>query len=114
MNLEDLTHLNTKKTLTKDSVVVSFGAFDGFEEIHAVNARLFKEIPKAIGQHDGHIVNIDDTNGQFYTYGVNAEDLFKVMKPILMDFKFLKESIIYLRFAKDGEQTKDLEFKLKD
>lgn len=99
--------------MTKDSVVVSFGAFDGLEEIHAVDVRLFKEIPKEIGEHDGHAVNIDDTEGQFYTYGANAEDLFKVMKPILKDFKFLKESIIYLRFAKDGKQVKDLEFKLK-
>ena len=53
-----------EKTEVTDSVIISFGTFNGIDEIHAVDIKLFDEIPEEIGRHDGHIVSLeDDTEG---------------------------------------------------
>jgi len=113
VNFEDLKSFNFEETEVTDCVVVSFGAFDGIDEIHAVDMKLYKGIQGAIGRHDGHVVTLeDDSEGQFFTYGNNAEELFKVMKPILDEFNFLKNANVHLRFTENNTIVRDLEFKM--
>ncbi len=113
MNFEDLKSFNFEESDGNDSVIISFGAFNGIDEIHAVDIKLFEAIPEAIGRHDGHAVTLeDDTEGQFFTYGTNAEELFKVMKPILDEFDFLKNAAVRLKFTKNNTTVGDLEFKM--
>lgn len=104
--------MNFDNTKLEDCVIVSFGPFNGLEEIHNVDIKLDNAIPKEIGRHDGHEVNMNDTDGCFFSYGKNAEELFKVMKPILKEFDFLKNAYVYLRFTENGKEVRDLEFKL--
>ncbi|WP_179349014.1 hypothetical protein [Winogradskyella pacifica] len=113
MNFEELESFKFEKTEVTDSVIISFGTFNGIDEIHAVDIKLFDEIPEEIGRHDGHIVTLeDDTEGQFFTYGNNAEELFKIMKPILDEFDFLKNAEVYLSFTDNNKIVRNLEFKL--
>lgn len=113
MNFEDLKSFNLEETQKNDSVIISFGAYNGIDEIHAVDMKLYKGIPQTIGRHDGHCVTLDDdTAGQFFTYGNNAEELFKVMKPILDEFDFLKRAEVYLEFTENGKVIRNLELKL--
>ncbi len=112
MNFEDIDTLKFEESKVTDAVIISFGPFNGLDEIHAVDIKLFDEIPEEIGRHDGHAVNMDDTDGRFFTYGNNAEDLFKAMKPILSEFEFLKNAEVYLEFTENGKVIRDLEFKL--
>jgi hypothetical protein len=78
-----------------------------------VDIKLYNEIPETIGRHDGHCVTLDDdTEGQFFTYGTNAEELFKVMKPILEEFEFLKNANVHLCFTENDKKVRDLEFKM--
>jgi hypothetical protein len=54
---------------------------------------------------------MDDTHGRFFTYGNNAEELFKLMLPILKEYEFLKNATVQLNFVNE-EHQRDLEFKL--
>lgn len=86
MNFEDIALSNLKQT---DSVVISFSGFNGLDEIRALDIKPYQEIPDSMGRHDGHLVTLeDDSEGQFFTYENNAEELFKVLKPLLDDFYF--------------------------
>ncbi|MGI9551505.1 MAG: hypothetical protein ACR2MT_09925 [Aurantibacter sp.] len=97
----------------KDSVIIYFGTFAGLDEIHRLDTRLYEEIPLAIGRHDGHEVAIDDTHGTLFSYGENAETLFKAMQPILNEFDFLEGATVQLCFINNREKPLDLEFKLE-
>jgi hypothetical protein len=112
MTLEELHLQNMESPKLQDTVIISFGRFNGIDEIHKVDAKLFEQIPKELGIYDGHEVNMDDTDGRLFAYGKNAETLFKVMKPLLNEFDFLKDADVYLKFTKDGETVSDLEFKM--
>jgi hypothetical protein len=114
MTLDDLNQMTFEETDLQDLVLISFGKFDGLDEIHKVDMLLFESIPEDIGRHDGHEVNMDDTDGQFFIYGNNAEELYKTIEPLLKPFEFLKTANVYLRFTKNGEFESDLEFKMNE
>lgn len=96
--------------IEKDAVIISFGPFEGLDIIHELDMRLFEDIPDTIGQHDGHEVAMDDSHGTLFTYGENAETLFKAMHPILSEFDFLKGATVYLGFHHQKDKELDLEF----
>ena len=112
MTSEELFQIDKKISENRDEVIIIFGPFDGLDEIHRVDLMMFENIPEEIGGFDGHEVNIDDTDGQFYAYGRNAEELFKFMRPMLLQFDFLKDSMVYLRFNNEDGTYRELEFKL--
>ena len=108
LNIEEL-HFN--KTEKKDSVIIEFGKFKGLDIIQEVNAKLMYIIPVEIGNHDMHEIAMDDSHGRFFSYGNNAEELFKCMLPVLKAYDFLKDAIVHLNFV-GGDKERDLEFKL--
>jgi hypothetical protein len=113
VNFEVVESFNFEEIKITDCVIISFGAFNSIDEIHTVDKKLFGSIPEAIGYHDGHEVALDDdTEGCFFTYGNNAAELFKIMKPILDEFDFLKNAEVYLRFTENNKIVRDLEFKM--
>ncbi len=114
MTSEELFQIDKKITENGDQVIVSFGPFDGLDEIHRINNLMFDNISEDIGRYDGHAVNMDDTDGQLFAYGRNAEELFKLMKPILLQFDFLQKATVYLRFNNEDGSHSELEFRLED
>ena len=112
MTSEELFMLDKKISKNRDEVIVSFGPFDGLDEIHRVDVMMFDNIPEEIGSYDGHEVNMDDTDGRLFAYGRNAEELFKLMQPILLQFDFLNNAMVYLRFNNEDGTYSELEFKL--
>ncbi len=98
----------------KDVVIISFNeSFNGLDEIHKLDIKLFDSIPSNIGSYDGHEVAMDDSHGTLFAYGYNAEELFKTMEPILKEFDFLKEASVYLRFNKKNDTYTELDFKME-
>lgn len=111
MKLLNIDELNFKQTKKKDSVIIEFGKFDSLDIIHEVDAKIMRIIPVELGNHDMHEIALDDSHGRFFTYGTNAEALFKCMLPVLKEYDFLKEAMVHLNFA-EGDKESDLEFKL--
>lgn len=111
MELLDIENLDFDADEKQDSVIIEFGPFEGLDIIHEVDLRLIDIIPESVGAHDMHEVNMDDTDGRFFAYGNNAEELFKIMLPVLKDYEFLRTATVHLTFI-NGEEERDLEFKL--
>ncbi|MFD0797099.1 hypothetical protein ACFQZJ_06480 [Maribacter chungangensis] len=107
---EELLENESDYVRTDDSVIIQFGAFAGLDEIHILDMRLFEELPAEIGRHDGHEVAMDDTHGTLYSYGKNAEALFKAMQPILNDFDFLDGATVHLSFLKEDKTVSEIDF----
>lgn len=113
MTSEELFLFDKKISENRDEVIISFGPFNDLDEIHQVDMMMFEKIPEDIGRYDGHQVNIDDTDGRLFAFGRNAEELFKFMKPMLLEFDFLQDAIVYLFFNKEDGTFSEIEFKLK-
>lgn len=111
MQLLKIENLDLDRVEKNDSVIIEFGIFKSLKIIHEIDLRLLEAIPENVGKHDMHEVAMDDTHGRFFTYGNNAEELFKLMLPILMEYEFLRNATVQLNFV-NGEQQRDLEFKL--
>ncbi len=103
----------SENELGEDAVIIRFGSFDGLDVIHKLDERLYKGIPEHIGRHDGHEVALDDSHGTLFTYGQNAETLFKAMHPILNEFDFLEGALVHLTFSRGEEDPLDLEFEFE-
>lgn len=110
MNSEELNFISANVLNEKDKVIISFNKFNGIDEIHELDMRLYLNIPKEIGRYDGHEIAVDDSHGTLFAYGSNAEKLFKTMQPILNEFDFLNKARVYLCFDKDDESIRELEF----
>ncbi len=111
MKLLDIEKLNFDKITKEDSVIIEFGEFDGLDIIHEIDVKLINLIPESIGRHDMREVAMDDSHGRFFTYGKNAEKLFKIMLPVLKEYDFLQNAAVCLNFV-EGNKEKDLEFRL--
>ncbi|MEP3839193.1 MAG: hypothetical protein ABJM36_16235 [Algibacter sp.] len=103
--------LNFKPVEKQDSVIIEFGKFDSLEVIQEIDAKLMRIIPVELGNHDMHEIALDDSHGKFFTYGKNAEKLFKCMLPVLKDYHFLKEAMVHLNFT-GGNKEREIDFKL--
>ena len=114
MTSEELFQIDKKISENGDEVIVSFDHFNGLDEIHRVDAMMFDNISEDIGRYDGHKLNRDDSDGHFFAYGRNAEELFKLMKPILLQFDFLQTAMVYLRFNNEDGTQSELEFRLEE
>lgn len=113
MTSEELFLFDKKISEYRDEVIISFGPFQGLDEIHQVDMMMFEKIPEDIGRYDGHEVNDEDTDGNLFAFGRNAEELFKTMKPMLLQFDLLQDAMVYLRFNKEDGTFSELEFELK-
>lgn len=114
MTSEELFQIDKKISENGDAVIISFGTFESLDVIHQLDALMFETISEDIGRYDGHEVCMENTNGQFFAYGRNAEELFKVMRPILLQFDFLKTAMVYLHFNKEDGTHSELEFRLDE
>lgn len=94
----------------RDVVIIQFGRFNGLDEIQKLDESLYEHIPEQIGRHDGHEVAMDDSHGTLFTYGENAETLFKTMRPILSEFDFLNGASVHLEFKVGKEEPLEIEF----
>ncbi|KAA5821136.1 hypothetical protein FPF71_16665 [Algibacter amylolyticus] len=106
-----INELNFKQVEKQDSVIIEFGKFDSLEVVQEIDAKLMRVIPLELGNHDMHEIALDDSHGRFFTYGKNAEKLFKCMLPVLKQYDFLKEATVHLNFT-GGDKERDIDFKL--
>jgi hypothetical protein len=66
---------------------------------------------KGVGTYDGNEIADDDSDGSVYMYGPDADELFKVIKPILEATPFMKGATAVLTFGPylDGVKQIDIE-----
>lgn len=64
------------------------------------------------GFYDGHEIAMDDTDGALFIYGNNAEKVYKLIEPILMEVEWMSGANVFLQFGHQ-EESKSIEFVLE-
>jgi len=62
--------------------------------------------PNNLGDYDGHEIASDFSDGSIYMYGLDAELLFKTIKPILDKTDFMKGAKAKLIYGSPGSDAK--------
>jgi hypothetical protein len=97
------------------SVIIYFNYFrESLDPLHDLAIKLEKVIAEeGVGVYDGHETAMDDSHGFLYMYGPNAEELFKVVKPILEQTDFTRGALATLRFGGAGTGAKEIDIEIE-
>jgi len=101
MRIQDLFNPENSEMEYKQSILINFYyGYEGLEELHDLESKLRVFLyNKGIGELDGHEINMDGSDGTLYLYAHNAEELFKAIRPVLLQAPFMKKAEVYLRFG---------------
>jgi hypothetical protein len=104
----------TAKKEPEHAVIIRFNyGIEGLEVLHNLEDKLEKKIAEnKAGEYDGHEIATDYSDGILYMYGPDAENLFKIIKPILDETDFMKGAIAKLRFGPPDDGVKEIEVEL--
>lgn len=101
MRIQDLFNPENSEAEYKQSILINFYyGSNQLEELHELESKLRVFLyNKGIGELDGHEINIDGSDGTLYLYAHNAEELFKAIRPVLLQAPFMKKAEVFLRFG---------------
>jgi hypothetical protein len=104
-----------KEPKNEHAVIVHFIYYkNDLDPLHDLEKKLDKVIKeKGIGVYDGHEVAVDLSDGFLYMYGLNAEELFKTVKPILEQTDFTRGAMARLRFGGPGSGAREIEVEIE-
>jgi len=114
MNIRDL--FNKSNAGVRQSIVIHFYyGISSLDPLHALESKLRIALHNTgLGEHDGHEIAMDDSDGFLYLYGENAEALFKFIRPILLTVPFMRGAEVNLRFGStDDPSVSDIDFILE-
>ncbi len=106
--------MNTSSS-NQHSVLVHFLYYkEELDALYELDEKLENAIRDAgVGKHEYHEINMDMSDGTLFMYGPNAEELFKVAKPILEKTDFCQGAWAVLRFGDSEEDTSELEIQIE-
>lgn len=92
------------------SVTISFDyGQDGLDPLLELSAKLEAVLKKEVaGELDGHVIAMDDSDGQLFMYGHDAEILFKTIRPTLKKVSWMKGATATMRFGPVGEEAPEI------
>lgn len=89
-------------------IIFNYGIQD-LDPLYELEEKLESVITEnQVGEYDGHEIAVDYSDGILYMYGPNAELIFKVIKPTLESFDFMKGAFVRLRFGPPSDDTKEI------
>ncbi|MES2807138.1 MAG: hypothetical protein V4619_00840 [Bacteroidota bacterium] len=65
-----------------------------------------------LGFYDGHEMNIDNSNGSFYLYGLDAKKLYEVVKKTIKETSFMAGANVMLQLGSPKNGVKTVSFNL--
>lgn len=94
-----------KSDPNKQAVIVEFNyGLATLDRLFEVDDLLEAAVEKAgVGEHDGHEIAVDLSDGSYYLYGPDADKLYEVIRPILEDQDFTKGAKATLRYGPPEE-----------
>jgi len=98
----------------KQSVIIYFNkGIPNLDEFYELEDQLRKIIiDNEVGYYDGHEIAMDDSDGFLFMYGLNAEDLFKSVKPTLENTPFMKGAIARLEFRSSEDKIMEIDVEI--
>ncbi len=101
---------------SRHAVIIYFQyGHEELDPLHELESRLRVLLfHNNVGELDGHEIAMDSTDGYLYLYGNNAEELFKAVRPALLETPFMRKAEVYLRFgAANDVNAKEIDFMLE-
>ncbi len=104
------------RTSFTHSVIIEFSyGMESINPLHHLADRLTYLLDQTdIGYYDGHEIAMDDSDGALFLYGRNAEQLYKLVEPVLFEADWLDGALVTLRFGLENEEVvKKIDFVLE-
>ncbi len=98
------------------SIIIEFlYGIDSLDPLHQLEDKLAYALDRSdIGYHDGHEIAMDDSHGRLFLYGTNAEQVYKLIEPILFEVDWMDGAQVFLRFGDWRDKSaKEIEFVLE-
>lgn len=114
--MNDLFNNGNSEKDARQGVVIYFQyGNNDLRPLHDLENKLRKALyTSKTGELDGHQMALDLVDGFLYFYGTSAEELFKAIRPILIDEPFMRKAEVNLRFAINGSnEVSDIDFVLE-
>ncbi len=102
MEIADLFRADKNEgNLSRHSVIIYFQyGHEELDPLHQLERKLrILLFHNNVGELDGHEIAMDSTDGFLYLYGNNAEELFKAIRPTLLETPFMHKAEVNLRFG---------------
>ncbi len=94
----------------EQAVIVEFKyGFPNLDRLFEVDDLLEAAAEKSgAGEHDGHEIAVDLSDGSYYLYGPDADKLYEAIRPVLESQDFTKRAKVTLRYGppEDGVPEK--------
>lgn len=103
-----------RKIGREHSVIIYFNyGLEDDKPFYELSERLCTIIEEnRLGIYDGHEIAMDNTDGSYYIYGPNAEEIFKAIKPTLESAYFMKGATAILTFGPSEDNSPQLELEI--
>ena len=105
------TQPSSEKTQDEEHAVIVYFEYGlpDLSELRALESKLESEIERlGLGEYDGDEIAIDLSDGMFFMYGPNADDLFNGIKPILQKTAFTRNAKVKLRYGPPEDGVKEI------
>ncbi|MCB0666778.1 MAG: hypothetical protein KDC80_13180 [Saprospiraceae bacterium] len=97
------------------TIIVSFNyGIDSLDPLHQLGDRLSYILDQSgDGFYDGHEIAMDDSDGSLFIYANNAENVYKLIEPVLMEVEWMSGASVFLQFGNQRDSAKSIEFILE-
>lgn len=98
------------------SIIIEFQyGIDSLDPLHGLGDKMAYALDQSdLGYYDGHEIAMDDSDGRYFLYGINAEQMYKVIEPLLFEVDWMEGAEVALFFGnEDYDQVKKIEFVLE-
>ncbi|MES2773276.1 MAG: hypothetical protein V4722_03780 [Bacteroidota bacterium] len=98
----------------EQAVIVKFNyGIQGLDSLFILEDQLEKVFEETqLGEYDGNDIAIDNSDGNLYMYGPDAENIFNAIKPVLKLTPFMKGAKVTLRYGPPEDGVKEIVFDL--
>jgi hypothetical protein len=77
-----------------------------FQYVYALGDKIRIAVAEAkVGEYDGHALPADGSEGRFFVNGPDAEEIFKVIAPLLEESPLMRGATVTLYFGPRGWRT---------
>jgi hypothetical protein len=77
-----------------------------FQYVYALGDQIQRAIAEAkAGEYDGHSIPADGSDGRYFIYGPDAEEIFRVLKPVLEASPLMRGAKVTLHYGPRGWRT---------
>ena len=99
-----------------DAVIIAFNyGKESIAPLHQLGDRMAYEVDNTgRGYYDGHELAADDSHGSYHLYAMNAEEVYKLIEPLLFAVDWMEGAQVTLRFGSEPrQQVKEIDFMLE-